>query len=134
MGIVVSFFMLLGLLMALPWVPPGSRILRSRPGTVDVLASGLLLSGFWNVLWYGLRHAFECWGVAALVSGVLMIAVAVLLLVEHGGDSWRRQPLMVRAHSVFKPLAVPLVAGLSLCFVLYAVALVRLNLGLPIPG
>lgn len=134
MGIVVSVFMLLGLLMASPWVPPGLRVLRSRPGVVDVLGSGLLLAGLWNSLWYGLRHLGDFWGLAALVSGILMITVAVLVLLEHGSDVWRRQSAAVRAHAVVKPLAVVLVVGLALCFGLYTVALVRLNLGLPIPG
>ena len=105
MGIVVAAFMLVGLLMASPWVPPGTRRLRSSPNTVDLLA-----------------------------SGAVMVAVAVLLLLEHGGDGWRRQPVMVRAHALLKPFAAPLVVALGLCFGLYAFALVRLNLGLPIPG
>jgi hypothetical protein len=134
MGIVVAVFMLVGLLMASPWLPPGTRRLRSSPNMVDWLASGMLLAGLWNALWYGLRHLAEFWGVAALVSGAVMVAVAVLLLLEHSGDAWRRQPVMVRAHALFKPLAVPLVIALGLCFGLYAFALERLNLGLSIPG
>ena len=69
MGIVVAVFMLVGLLMASPWVPTGTRRLRSSPNMVDGLASGM-----------------------------------------------------------------PLVIALGLCFGLYAFALVRLNLGLSIPG
>jgi hypothetical protein len=134
MGIVVCLFMLLGLLMASPWVPPGFRILRVTPGIVDVLASGLLLTGLWNLLWYGARHLSEFWGVAACVSGAAMVSVAVLLLVEHGNDVWRRIHLAVRAHALLKPLAIPLVFGLATCFAVYATALVRLNLGLPIPA
>jgi len=134
MGIVVAAFMLLGLLMASPWVPPGTRRLRTNPRSVDLLASGMLLAGLWNALWYGLRYPAEFWGVAALVSGAVMVAVAVLLLVEHGGDGWRRQGVMIRAHALLKPLAAPLVVALALCFGVYAVALVRLNLGLAIPG
>jgi hypothetical protein len=134
MGIVVCVFMLLGLLMAMPWVPPGLRILRVRPGIADFLALGLLLTGLWNFLWYGSRHLNEFWGLAAFVSGLAMISVAILLLVEHGSEAWRRQSLVVRAHSVLKPLAIPLVVGLAICFAIYATALVRLNLGLPIPS
>ena len=134
MGIVVCVFMLLGLLMASPWVPPGWRVLRSKPGWVDVLASGLLLAGLWNLFWYGLRHLTDFWGIAALVSGVFMMGVAILLLVEHGSDAWRRQAVAVQAHAALKPLAAALVVGLALCFGLYAVTLVRLNLGLSIPG
>ena len=134
MGIVVCVFMLLGLLMASPWVPPGWRVLRSKPGLVDGLASGLLLAGLWNLLWYGLRHLTDFWGIAAMVSGAFMMGVAILLLFEHGSDAWRSQAMAVRTHSALKPLAAALVVGLALCFVLYAVTLVRLNLGLSILG
>ena len=134
MGILVSAFMLIGLLMSLPWVPPGFRVLRSRPGAVDVLASGLFLAELWNALWYGARHLSEFWGLAALISGSVMVALAVLLLVEHGSGAWRRQPFLVRLHTALKPLGASLVAVLALCFAVYAVGLVRLNLGLPIPS
>lgn len=134
MGIVVCVFMLLGLLMALPWGPPGLRQLRTVPATVDVLATGLLLSGMWNALWHGSRHWSEFWGVAAFVSGMLMMAVALLLLVAHGSNAWRRQALVMRLHAILKPAAAAWVFGLALSFLLYATALIRLNLGLPIPG
>lgn len=134
MGIVVTVFMLLGLLMALPWVPTELRFLRTTPALVDVLASGQLLVGAWNVFWYGARHPGAFWGLAATVSGLLMIAVALLLLVEHGSDRWRRIAWIVRAHAWLKPHAMPLVAGLAVCLALYSVTLVRLNLGMPIPG
>ena len=134
MGILVSAFMLIGLLMSLPWLPPGLRALRSSPRAVDVLASGLMLAGLWNSLWCGLRHLSEFWRVAALSSGSVIIAVASLLLVERGSDAWRRQPVAVRLQSALKSLQTSLVISLTCCFVIYAVALVRLNFGLPIPG
>ncbi len=134
MGIVVAVFMFLGLLMALPGVLPMLRIPRLKPTTVNTLATGLLFAGLWNSLWYGLRHIGEFWGQSAVISGSLMISVAVLLLVEQGADRWRQVRFMVRAHAVIKPLRIPLVIGLALCFALYALALVRLNLGLSVPG
>ena len=63
-----------------------------------------------------------------------MITVAIVLLVEHGSDRWRKQRAAVRAHAALKPLATQFVVGLALCFVLYIVILVRLDLGLSIPG
>ena len=134
MGILVAVFMLVGLLMSLPWIPPGLRVLRAKPGVVDALASGLLVAGLWNSLWYGLRHLSEFWGLAALISGCVMTGVAILLLVERGSDAWRHRSVAVRVHSALKPFGALLVAVLAICFVIYAVALVRLNLGLPIPG
>ena len=62
-----------------------------------------------------------------------MIAVAVLLLFEHGSDPWRQPSFAVRIHSSLKPFGPFLVAGLAIFFIIYSVALVRLNLGLPIP-
>ena len=46
-------------------------ILLRKTGACVVVAAGL-----WNVLWYGLQHFTEFWGMAALVSGVLMITTA----------------------------------------------------------
>jgi hypothetical protein len=134
MGIVVCVFMFLGLLVAAPWVPPGLRHLRKSPRVVDVVAWGLLLAGLWNVLWYGLRHLAEFWGLAALISGSVMILVAIALLVEPGSGAWRQQSAAIRTRAALKPIASLLVAALGLCFLVYAVALVRLNLGLSIPG
>jgi hypothetical protein len=134
MGIVVCVFMFLGLLIAAPWAPSPLRAVRKSPRAVDVLACGLLLAGLWNALWYGLRHLSEFWGVAALISGSVMILVAVILLVGKGSEVWRRQSAAVRVYAALKPVAGLLVAALGLCFVVYAVALVRLNLGMSIPG
>lgn len=128
-----SLFMLVGLLLASPWVPPGTRVLRSEPVLVDLLTGGMLLTGLWQVLWHGLPHLGDFWGAAALVSGAVMVAVALLLGVEHGSAAWRNNRHTTRAHAALKPLAVPLVVGLALCLAVYAVALVRLQLGLPIP-
>ena len=69
-----------------------------------------------------------------MMSGSVMVVLAVLLLVEHGSGVWRRQPFLVRLHTALKPFGASLVAVLALCFAVYAVGLVRLNLGLPIPS
>lgn len=133
MGIVVALFMLVGLLMALPWVFPGLYILRPRSGVAVVLASGLLFAGLWNLLWYGLRHLSEFWGVAAFASGVVMSAVAVVLLIENGTEAWSRHYLIARTYAVLKPVRLPMLIVLTACFAIYTTALVRLNFGLSIP-
>lgn len=125
MGIVVAVFMLLGVLMASPWVPTRLRVIRPKPNVVDTLATGLLLAGLWNSLWYGLRHMANFWGQAALVSGLLMVAVAMLLLTRHGSHGWRRRPAVVWVRAALKPLAGILGVALALCFGLYVWALVR---------
>ncbi len=90
MGTIVTFCMLLGLLFA-------SRLPVIR--TIQVIplllkrAVGLvvLAAGSWNVFWYALRNITEFWGVAALVSGVLMIITSMYII-----DS-KRLPAMLNA-------------------------------------
>ena len=48
--------------------------LRQTVGIVVVTA------GAWNVLWYSLQHLDEFWGLAALVSGVLMLITGIALI------------------------------------------------------
>lgn len=129
MGIVVTIFMGLGLLLLLP---AGADWLERRApgrGIEKAIVYGLLLAGLWNGLWHGLRHLDDFWGLAALLSGACMVAAALLLRGARGatrptGDVhwWRRTATGVAS------------AGLFASFLLYAVTLIRLNLGLPIIG
>lgn len=78
MGTVVTVCMLLGLvfgLLTLIW--PRAHGLVSRG--VGVL---VLFAGAWNVFWYWLRHPTQYWGIAALVTGLLMIFTAYYLLAD----------------------------------------------------
>ncbi|WP_210547216.1 hypothetical protein [Rhodoferax sp. PAMC 29310] len=90
-----------------------------------------MLGGLWNSAWHGLRYWGDFWGKAALVSGILMmaVAVAVLLVVERSSAGWGHFASVRAVYKLIKPVSGVLVVGLLACFILYAVALVRLNLG-----
>lgn len=86
-----------------------------------------MLAGVWNALWHGLRHLDQFWGLAALVSGLLMMVAATRLLVRGNGSPEQG------GHAAGAGVGL-LVLTLLVCFGLYAITLVRLNLGLSIPG
>ncbi len=73
MGTIVTACMIAGLVTAL---------LQSKlPNWLSAIVGWVLLAaGLWNALWYGLQHLTEFWGLAALVSGVVMIITAAYLL------------------------------------------------------
>lgn len=131
MGIVVTVFMLLALLLLSPW--PAQLVAWRRAGAAAcrTLAFGVLTAGLWNALWHGLRHLGDFWGIAALVSGLLMVAAAVLSLRSGAADA--PHPLAGDQHGL-KSLTAVLMGALAACFLLYAVTLVRLNLGYAIVG
>lgn len=131
MGIVMAVFMLLGLLLVSPWE---WLSLRNRPAVVGAAGTGLLIAGMWNALWHGLRHLDDLWGLAALVSGILMIAAAIIALAERGRAGSASSGLARAAFKIVKPLSLPIAVGLIACFLLYSITLVRLNLGYSIIG
>lgn len=51
--------------------------LNKQPKGMRYSIAGLVfLAGCWNVFWYALQHLTEFWGIAALVSGCLMLICA----------------------------------------------------------
>jgi len=129
MGIVVTVFMGMGLLLLIPAVAACLERLAPRRSVENAIVYGLLMAGLWNGLWHGLRHLDDFWGLTALLSGVCMVATALML---------RRVPGTARAPGIVPwwRKAVTRVAsvGLFASFLLYAVTLTRLNLGLSIIG
>ncbi len=114
MGIVMAVVMLAGLIMIFK---------RKRSSTIsNVVALLLVLGGFWNALWYGLRHLGEFWGIAGIVTGFTMVVAALYLWLNHSGD----QPKKLYKLWVGSALAAS--------FLLYFVTLVQLNLGYKIIG
>ena len=81
MGTVVTVCMFTGVVFA-SHLPPfnltGRLPLSTRRG-VGVL---VMLAGTWNVLWYGVQHFAEYWGIAALVSGILMMLTSFYIIDE----------------------------------------------------
>ena len=134
MGIVVAAFMLSGLLLVSPWLPNRLRVLRDNSTLVGALGAGLFAAGLWNALWHGLRHLGDFWGLAAVVSGTLMVGVAIVILEERSQFGASRIGWLSRSYRAIRPLSLPMFVGLLACFLLYATALVRLNLGYGIVG
>jgi len=134
MGIVVTVFMLLGLLLVWPRRPLRLHGLLKKPSVVTAIGTGVLVAGSWNAFWHGLRHLGEFWGVAALVSGLLMMAAAIIALVERVDLDSSVGPPTNGGIKVAKTITLPVIAGLLGSFLLYATTLIRLNLGLSIIG
>ncbi len=139
MGIVVTVFMLLGLLLLLPLsaVKPLARLQekkRQKVESVHFVGIGLFVAGAWNSFWHGLRFLDYFWGVAAVVSGLFMMLTAVIILKRYGHGFNIIKPLLDHVYRVISPLSFIWVVGLLLSFLLYSVTLVQLNLGLPILG
>ena len=110
METIVTVCMFVGLLVAsdLP-------ALRQLPRPVKNIAAGFVLAaGLWNTFWYGLQHLTEFWGLAALVSGVLMVIVSFYVLCPG------------RVPSIFhkaRPVILVVLLGYAL---MYAVTIARL--------
>ena len=132
MGIVVTIFMLLGLLMVSPltWLSFDAK--RQNIALANFIGLGLLLTGLWNSLWHGLRFLQDFWGLAALVSGIFMIMVAIIILNRHASTMVTKLPAITSAYKLINPLSALWILGLVLSFMLYAITLIRLNLGLSI--
>ncbi len=125
MGIVVAITMLLGLMILRPTPWSNERIESQSGKFVTFTMAALFILGLWNCLWYGLRHLGEFWGWASIISGVSMIAAALIIWEE-------RNP-----SSVFNNLKVGFVRSsvvvvLALSLLLYVITLIQLNMGLPI--
>jgi hypothetical protein len=106
MGTIVTLCMFVGLIVALVKKLP----LKFR----KACASVVLAAGLWNVLWYGLQHINEFWGIAALVSGALMITTSGYVLAPS------KLPGLLLA---IRPIILILLFG---CAMLYAITIARL--------
>lgn len=117
MGIVVCLAMLLGLV----------QLITRQALAGSLIAWLLVVLGAWNALWYGLRHIGEFWGWAALISGVFMVMSGVLIAAQSG-----KPELLIRLAAKITALRLFVIVGLFASFLLYAVTLIRLNMGLSI--
>ncbi len=125
MGIVVALTMLLGLIVLRPTPWNGEHRVQQGLRLITFTVSCLTLIGSWNVFWYGLRHLESFWGWAAIVSGITMILSALIIFKE------RSDPLS-HAESWLSAIRGGVVLTLALSFLLYAVTIIQLNMGLPI--
>ena len=122
MGIVVSLAMLLGVIFL------SSKYFYLKRRESLLVRTGLVflfLSGLWNSVWYGMQNVNTFWGMAALVSGVFMLLSAALVYKKGLTES-------ACCHSKQHLIRLLVIVGLALCFALYAVTIIQINLGLPI--
>jgi len=110
MGTIVTVCMFAGLIVAAPLALVKKLPLLLRKACACVV----LAAGLWNVLWYGLQHLNEFWGLAALISGVLMILTAAYVLIPSRLPGWMR---------MIKPTILILLLG---CAMFYAITIARL--------
>jgi len=90
-------------------------VLSRLPDFVFKAVGGLvLLAGLWNFLWYSLQHITEFWGIAALVSGILMIVTGLFLIKESLLPAW-----LIR----LRPIVLVVLLGYGL---MYAITIYRL--------
>jgi len=72
MGIVVTVFMALILFLSVPG--PVERTLKKFQYSIFLVA---FLLGAWNAFWYGAQHIYDFWGMAAMMSGMLMMLTSL---------------------------------------------------------
>ena len=79
MGTIVTVCMLLTIVFAsrFPWLGLNKV---SPLWLLRIIGSIAIAAGLWNALWHGLRHLNQFWGLMALGSGVLLVALGVLLV------------------------------------------------------
>ncbi|MBJ7537916.1 hypothetical protein [Marinomonas transparens] len=126
MGIVVTVFMILILLLSVP--NPLLQRLQKYQGEIALWA---FLAGLWNVAWYGLQHMGEFWGNAALISGLLMLFHSLPLLNPTSWPERLKLPMLKiqQARLRFPHLLnASGIAALAACACLYAYTLIMLNL------
>ena len=72
MGIVVTVFMVLILILSIP--NPIEKRLHNHRQKIFIAT---FLMGAWNALWYGAQNTEEFWGLAALLSGSIMMITSL---------------------------------------------------------
>lgn len=110
MGTIVTVCMLIGLLCLT------AGIVNSRwhtlPKALAWSLGGLVfVGGAWNTFWHGLRHLGDFWGIAALISGVIMMLAGTCIIQGPNAPAWLQ-----------KIRWLVLVALLG-CFLLYAITI-----------
>lgn len=78
MGTIMTGCMLTGVLFAtrLPVLRPLQKLPAWFRKTIALV---VFAAGSWNVFWYALRHITEFWGVAALISGCLLLLTSAYI-------------------------------------------------------
>ena len=88
MGTIVTASMVLALIFAIPYTL--KKALQPLPRWISLPVGGLVFfAGAWNVFWYAAQHISEYWGVAALISGVLLMITAGFIV------NFKRMPSLI---------------------------------------
>ena len=130
MGIVVTFYMFFGVLLLSPLAKGviGEKISLTN---AKWMTCGLFLAGAWNAFWHGFRHIDLSWGIAALISGFFMMMAAILIFRKRTDYNFISHSLYEIIFNVLNKFSLVIWLGLLLSFLVYAVSLILLNLGLP---
>ena len=113
MGTIMVACMLLALLFA-THLPLINLLLKSPRLIRWMVATIVLAAGLWNIFWYAVRHLTEFWGLAALLSGLLMVLTAAYIT-----NSQRLPAGLLKV----RPVTLLLLTGFML---LYAITIYRL--------
>lgn len=126
MGIVVTIFMLLTLLLSV--ANPLRKTLQKHQ---KKLALWAFLAACWNIFWYGYQHIGELWGNMALTSGLLMLFCSLPLLQLASWPVLFKHPMqrLQQGHARLPRIInrIALIA-LTVCAALYAYTLIQINI------
>lgn len=113
MGTIVTVCMLVGILCLIAQLAKTTA--NSLPGWLFRALGGIVFcAGAWNTFWHGLRNLTNFWGIAALLSGIIMMFAAVLVI---------RFSNKNRDNHLQRVVALVL---LTAFFLLYAITILRL--------
>lgn len=113
MGTLVTVCMLIALMFAGPYTI--KKGLKPLPALLAIPVGFVVFAaGFWNVFWYALQHLTEFWGIAALISGALLLVTSAYIM------RFDKLPTTIQK-------ARPVVLlGLLVCMLMYGITIYRL--------
>jgi len=113
MGTIVTVCMLVGLLVATPYLL--NKKLKPLPYAIGVMIGSIvLLAGAWNTFWHGIQNLTTAWGQAALFSGVFMMLTGLYIM--------RFDSLP----PILQKIRVLVLLGLLIWFLVYAIKIASL--------
>ncbi len=96
MGTIVTGCMIAGLILATEL--PVFKSVKKLPARFRKSVGFMVfLAGFWNVFWYAVQHIGEFWGIAALISGILLMLTSIYIVETNRIPSWliRGRPVVL---------------------------------------
>lgn len=99
MGTIITVCMLVALLAAAPYSVINTLKPLPRWAALPI-GFCVFIAGAWNVFWYAAQHISEYWGVAALLSGVLLMITAGFIV------NLKRMPALLTRYRAIVLLAL----------------------------